>query len=242
VGKSSLLNALAGQEVAIVTPIAGTTRDRIEQVLQIDGVPLHVIDTAGLRSEDAASDDVERIGIARSWEAIRQADAVLLLADGSRIGQDDYDAADAQIRQQLQAHGVPQDRWLLATNKADLDTGSALKTHADIGDSDASGTGLRLSAKTGEGLEALRRALLHRAGWQDLPEGVALARTRHVEALRRCAQHLERAHEEAQAATPAIDLFAEELRLAHHALGEITGQVSADELLGVIFSSFCIGK
>lgn len=238
VGKSSLLNALAGQDVAIVTPIAGTTRDRIEQVLQIDGVPLHVIDTAGLRSAEEASDAVERIGIERSWEAIRQADAVLLVADGSRRGQPAYDQADTEIRTQLLAHGIAEDRWVPVINKVDLE---AAATASDTWSGPA-GAPLRLSAKTGDGLAALRRQLLERAGWHDLPEGVALARTRHVEAVRRCADALQRAEAQANAADPALDLFAEELRLAHRALGEVTGQVSADELLGVIFSSFCIGK
>jgi len=231
VGKSSLLNALAGQAVAIVTPVAGTTRDRIEQALQIQGVPLHVVDTAGLRHTDQASDEVERIGIQRSWEAIHVADAVMFVRDLARCGQAAYDEADRAIVHAFQAHGVPQDRLMAVFNKADAVAPQACPSGA-----------LAVSAQTGEGLEALRQALLTRAGWQAMPEGVALARTRHLQALQRCASHLAQAQAQMQAREPALDLLAEELRCAHLALGEITGQVSADDLLGVIFSSFCIGK
>ncbi len=244
VGKSSLLNALAGQEVAIVTPMAGTTRDRIEQALQIEGVPLHVVDTAGLRSPQEAADEVERIGIERSWQAIAAADAVLFVQDLSRMGQAAYDAADAAIASQLQAQGVPLDRLLVVHNKADATAcGQALAQPTSEGPAalEASAA-IRLSARTRQGLEALKAALLARAGWQAHPEGVAIARTRHLQALERCAQHLTLAQSQLHSAAPALDLLAEDLRQAHQALGEITGQVSADELLGVIFSSFCIGK
>ena len=162
VGKSSLLNALAGQDVAIVTSVAGTTRDRIEQALQMEGVPLHVVDTAGLRKPAEAADEVERIGIERSWEAIRSADAVLLVRDLSRMGQADYDAADAAIAAQLADHGVPNERLMVVLNKADAATVAASAPH----------TLLSVSARTGAGLDALRRLLLQRAGWQALPEGV----------------------------------------------------------------------
>ncbi len=228
VGKSSLLNALAGQEVAIVTPIAGTTRDRIEQALQIEGVPLQVVDTAGLREPHEAADEVERIGIERSWEAIRAADAVLFVRDLSRLGQSAYTAADDEIAQQLQAHGVDGARVIEVFNKADA--------------ASAPLTGLAVSARTRQGLDALKAALLERAGWQAHPEGVAIARTRHLQALQRCAHHLACAQAHLHATQPALDLLAEDLRQAHQALGEITGQISADDLLGVIFSSFCIGK
>ncbi len=233
VGKSSLLNALAGQDVAIVTPIAGTTRDRIEQALQIEGVPLQVVDTAGLREPDHAADEVERIGIERSWEAIRTADAVLHVRDLSRMGVADYDAADEAIARQLAQHGVAAERVLVVMNKADALQGM----HAGLVQE-----ALHTSALTGLGLAELRQALLERAGWQALPEGVALARTRHLQALNRCAEHVQAAQLQLQAPSPALDLLAEELRLGHQALGEITGQLSADDLLGVIFSSFCIGK
>ena len=229
VGKSSLLNALAGAELAIVTPIAGTTRDKIGQTLQIEGVPVHVVDTAGLRVGAAGlADEVERIGIARSWTAIEQADAVVFLHDLTRRGDAAYDAADAEIAARLAAVDDPS-RLLHVHNKCDA------APQTDV-------AGLRLSALTGEGLAALRRALLERAGWHVGAEGVFTARTRHVQALRRCQSHLAEAQSLAARESAALELLAEELRLAHEALGEITGRVSADELLGEVFARFCIGK
>ena len=225
VGKSSLLNALAGAELAIVTPIPGTTRDRVAQTIQIEGVPLHVIDTAGLREH--THDEVERIGIGRSWEAIGGADTVIFLHDLGRIGQTDYDAADAAIAGQLPAEVSV----LHVFNKADLVDVPAAPEGA-----------LSLSARTGLGLDDLRRALLHQAGWQAAPEGLFIARTRHVQALRRTLAHVQIAQQHAALRDTALDLLAEELRLAHRALGEITGQFSNEDLLGEIFSRFCIGK
>jgi tRNA modification GTPase len=224
VGKSSLLNALAGAELAIVTPIPGTTRDKVSQTIQIEGVPLHITDTAGLR--DATADEVERIGVSRSWDAIHEADVVLFLHDLGRVGQPDYEAEDERIRARLA--GVDAGRIVQVFNKADL--------------ADAPAGEIALSLKTGEGLEALRQRLLQTAGWQAVPEGLFIARERHVQALARTAEHLVLAREVAAQRDAALDLLAEELRLAHDALGEITGAFSADELLGVIFSSFCIGK
>jgi tRNA modification GTPase len=226
-GKSSLLNALAGAELAIVTPIAGTTRDVVSQSIQIEGVPLHVVDTAGLRDSD---DPVEKIGIDRAWDRIAGADAVLFLRDLSRAGDPAYQAADAQIRARLAAHLPAAVPVLEVWNKQDLaDAAVALPA-------------LCLSARTGAGLEALRQRLLQVAGWQAAPEGVWLARERHVQALRRVGEHLEAAQIHLAPQALALDLLAEELRLAHNALGEITGAFTADDLLGVIFSSFCIGK
>ncbi|TXH93443.1 MAG: tRNA uridine-5-carboxymethylaminomethyl(34) synthesis GTPase MnmE, partial [Pseudomonas sp.] len=235
-GKSSLLNALAGAELAIVTPIAGTTRDKVQQTIQIEGVPLHVIDTAGLRDSD---DEVERIGIARAWSEIEGADAVLFLHDLSRMDQPDYLAADAAVAASMQQKipaSVPViDVW----NKTDC-TSTAV--------ADAAGSGVvnrrsvRISARTGDGLEALRRILLEVAGWQSAPEGVYIARARHVQALAQVEAHLEQAAAQLLIPSPALDLLAEELRLAQNALGAITGEFSSDDLLGVIFSSFCIGK
>ncbi len=227
VGKSSLLNALAGAELAIVTPIAGTTRDKIGQTIQIEGVPVHVVDTAGLREASEPGDEVERIGIARSWAEIEQADAVVFLHDLTRVGEPAYEAADDAIAARL--HLSDSARVLHVHNKRDAAAGVA----AD---------GLCLSARTGEGLQDLRRALLERAGWHASPEGVYIARTRHVLALRRCGEHLGQAQALAARADAALDLLAEELRLAHNALGEITGAFSADDLLGEIFGRFCIGK
>jgi tRNA modification GTPase len=229
VGKSSLLNALAGAELAIVTPIAGTTRDRVSETLQIQGVPVHITDTAGLREDALAHDEVERIGMARSWESIHSADAIVFLHDLSRLADADYQAADALIAQRL-ASADPS-RLIQVFNKADL----GAQAPADR-------PGLLLSARTGEGLDVLRQALLERAGWQAVPEGVFIARTRHVMALRSTATHLAQAADHAAQADAALDLFAEELRLAHLALQSITGQFSADDLLGEIFGRFCIGK
>ena len=227
-GKSSLLNALAGAELAIVTPIAGTTRDVVQQTIQIEGVPLHVIDTAGLR-EGEDVDAVERIGIERAWGQIEQADAVLFLHDLTRAQEAAYAAADQDIADLL-AQRVPAavpviDIW----NKAD-----AVQ--------DAQREGVVLSAKTGDGLQALRQRLLHEAGWQQASEGLYIARERHVQALLRVREHLELAQLHLAAQAQSLDLLAEELRQAQNALNEITGEFSADDLLGVIFSSFCIGK
>ncbi len=235
-GKSSLLNALAGAELAIVTPIAGTTRDKVQQTIQIEGVPLHVIDTAGLRDSD---DEVERIGIARAWSEIEGADAVLFLHDLSRMDQPDYLAADAAVAASMQQKipaSVPViDVW----NKTDC-TSTAVAEAAGSGA--VNRRSVRISARTGDGLEALRRILLQVAGWQSAPEGVYIARARHVQALAQVDAHLAQAAAQLLISSPALDLLAEELRLAQNALGAITGEFSSDDLLGVIFSSFCIGK
>ena len=227
VGKSSLLNALAGAELAIVTPIAGTTRDTVSGTVQIEGVPVHVIDTAGLRD---SQDEVERIGVARSWGEIERADAVLLLHDLTRLGEAEYDAGEAQIEARLPAALVGGERLLHVFNKADAVLGSAYPP------------GLALSARTGAGIAALRARLLELAGWHAQPEGLFIARTRHVQALRETRTHLASALAQAARADAALDLLAEELRLAHDALGEITGAFGSDDLLGEIFSRFCIGK
>lgn len=226
-GKSSLLNALAGAELAIVSAVAGTTRDVVSQTIQIHGVPLHVADTAGLRE---SSDEVEQIGVARAWGQIESADAVLFLHDLTRAHLEDYAAADAEIlaglQQKLPASVPVLDVW----NKQD----AAPAAHAE--------QGIALSAKTGLGIEALREQLLAMAGWQAVPEGVYLARARHVQALARVETHLALAADHLAAQAQLLDLLAEELRLAQNALNEITGEFGADDLLGVIFSRFCIGK
>ncbi len=226
VGKSSLLNQLAGAELAIVTPIAGTTRDKVSQTIQIEGVPLHISDTAGLRDTE---DEVERIGVSRSWDAIADADVLIFLHDLTRMGQPDYEAEDRRINERLAT--VDPARMLQVFNKADA-----------VPDANLPDDALRLSAKSGQGLAELRRALLERAGWHAVPEGLFIARERHVQALRRTREHLALAHDVATQKPPALDLLAEELRMAHDALGEITGTFSADDLLGEIFSNFCIGK
>jgi len=231
VGKSSLLNALAGAELAIVTPIPGTTRDKVSETIQIDGVPVHVVDTAGLRE---AGDEVERIGIARSWDAIGQADAVLFLHDLTRLGEPAYDAAEAQITAKLPDARQAGERLVHVYSKSDL---AAVPAWPADG-----GHHIALSARTGDGLEALRRLLLQLAGWHASPDGVFIARARHVDALRHTAEHLALARELAASPEPALDLLAEELRLAQTALSQITGEFTSDDLLGEIFSRFCIGK
>jgi tRNA modification GTPase len=226
-GKSSLLNALAGAELAIVTPEPGTTRDKVQQTIQIRGVPIHVVDTAGLRSSE---DAVERAGIARAWEAIEDADVVLFLHDLTRQNAMDYIAADAVIAgaigQKLTKNVPVIEIW----NKADA---VPLAAVAD---------GLTLSAKTGAGLEALRGVLLQTAGWQPQTGGVFIARERHIQALSRVDAHLIEASALLLQQAQSLDLLAEELRLAQNSLSSITGEFTSDDLLGVIFSQFCIGK
>jgi len=230
VGKSSLLNALAGAELAIVTPVAGTTRDKISQTIQIEGIPLHVIDTAGLRDTE---DEVEKIGIERTWNEIGRADVVLHLLD-ARVG---MTAEDEAIAARFPA-GVPVVRVL---NKTDL-TGvgpEVAKRQAADGSEICE---LRLSAKQGDGVALLRAELLRIAGWQADAQSVYLARERHLIALRTAREHLEQAAAHADQNAQLLDLFAEELRLAQEALNSITGEFTSDDLLGVIFSRFCIGK
>jgi tRNA modification GTPase len=229
-GKSSLLNALAGAELAIVTPIAGTTRDVVQQTIQIEGVPVHVIDTAGLRDSPEV-DVVEQIGIERAWDQIRQADAVLFVHDLTRCDQAAYQADDAAIAVAL-PDGV-----------AVLHVGSKLdQVDAAVAQQRLTHSALALSAKSGEGLAELRQRLLQMAGWQPASEGVFMARERHLQALARVDEHLTQAQQWLSAQAEHLDLLAEELRLAQQALGEITGEFTADDLLGEIFSRFCIGK
>jgi tRNA modification GTPase len=232
VGKSSLLNTLAGAELAIVTPIAGTTRDRISGSIQIEGVPLHVIDTAGLRAPQEAGDEVERIGIERTWGAIADADVLLFLHDLTRLHEAAYAQAEREIEARLPA-GLPR---LDVYNKADAALAAALAAVP------AAHEPLRVSARNGAGIQDLRRRLLQLAGWQPASEGVFIARARHVHALQESRMHLQLAGEHAGRSDAALDLLAEELRLAHNALGRITGAFVADDLLGEIFSRFCIGK
>jgi tRNA modification GTPase len=226
-GKSSLLNALAGAELAIVTPIPGTTRDRVQETIQIHGVPIHIIDTAGLRD---SSDSVEQMGIARTWDAVGTADLVLFLHDLTRMEQAGYVDDDLAIGQSIVqkiATAVPViDVW----NKADL---QHERTEVN---------GLRLSAKSGMGIEALRQELLKAVGWQADAGSGFLARERHLQALQRVGQHLRIAALHLSNEAQALDLLSEELRLSQNALNTITGEFTSDDLLGVIFSKFCIGK
>ena len=218
VGKSSLLNRLAGEEVAIVTPLAGTTRDYVRASISIEGVPIHLVDTAGLRETE---DVVERIGVQRSWSALHSAGAAVFVEDAQGTGPE-----DAALRARL-PEGLPLAR---VVNKIDLADGRPGRMAGPE-------TVIRLSARTGEGVEALRTWLLEVAGWKPHGEGLFIARERHVRALVAAREALERA-----ASTQAFEIVAEELRLAHRSLGAIVGEVSADDLLGEIFSSFCIGK
>lgn len=221
VGKSSLFNRLAREEVAIVTPIAGTTRDQVRVSLNLEGIPIHLIDTAGLRDTD---DPVERIGIERTWKAIESAGAALILTTADEPG---LGKTEQEIVQRLPA-SMPR-AWVV--NKIDLNPGVAMN-QAGV----AAQTFL-LSAKTGAGVDVLERWLLEVAGWQPGGEGVFMARERHLEALRLAQSHLDLARTQV-----AFELVAEELRLAQEALSSITGEFAADDLLGEIFSRFCIGK
>jgi len=211
VGKSSLLNRLAGEERAIVTPVAGTTRDALREPVQIEGVPLVLVDTAGLR---ASSDLVERLGIERTHRELERADVVIAIFEAGR---------EKDELANLPA-GVPR---VDVYNKIDLAPGFT-----------APAGSLAVSAKTGEGLERLRKAILEAAGWSSSGEPVFLARERHLRALERARGHLEAAAAESR----RWEFFAEELRLAHGALGSITGEFTAEDLLGEIFGRFCIGK
>jgi tRNA modification GTPase len=228
VGKSSLLNALAGAEVAIVTPIAGTTRDKVTETIQIEGIPLNIIDTAGIRADDQATDVVERIGIERTWAEVARADVILHLLDadqGPMKADEDIMAAFPQ--------GVPVVRvW----NKIDL------SGHKEAVDVLADATHIYLSASEQRGIDALRAELLRIAGWQQTGESLFLARERHLLALKAASAHLDNAATHAAANDQSLDLFAEELRLAQDQLSSITGAFTPDDLLGVIFSRFCIGK
>lgn len=228
VGKSSLLNRLTGDELAIVTPIAGTTRDALRSTIQIEGIPLHIIDTAGLRDTE---DEVEKIGIERSWQEIERADVVLLLVDArSGIGEADR-AILSRLPTRLQR--------ITVYNKIDL-ADRTPERHAEH-DAHGDAVAISLSAKANQGIELLRQELLRIAGWHQT-EDVFIARERHLRALVAAQGHIAAARRVAESALPALELFAEELRLAQQALGEITGEFTADDLLGVIFSRFCIGK
>jgi len=249
VGKSSLLNALAGDEIAIVTPIAGTTRDRVIQNIHIEGIPLHIVDTAGLRETD---DEVERLGIERTWKEIEKADLIIHMRDA----RDDALSHDIAILDRLPVRTPV----LNVMNKIDL-TGDGLGKGADSHliaeatpghgrDADeaerlhshGSQPVIKISAKTGQGLDTLRAEILKAAGWNPGIESPWLARERHVQALLAAADHLDIAREHANQDDRVLDLFAEELRLAHVSLTDITGEFTSDDMLGEIFSSFCIGK
>ena len=221
VGKSSLLNGLAGEDLAIVTAIPGTTRDSVRQLIHIDGVPLHIVDTAGLRE---TRDEVEQLGIARTWSEIGKADVVLLLVDAcAGVTQNDLDLVER----------IPRDvKRVFIHNKIDL-AGTAPRVQREEASSS-----IHLSAKTGAGMDLLRAELLAVAGWHPGEEDVFMARERHLVALNQAARHAALAGEH----VGRPELFAEELRLAQEQLNTVTGEFVTDDLLGEIFSRFCIGK
>jgi tRNA modification GTPase len=228
-GKSSLLNALAGAELAIVTPVAGTTRDKVQQTIQIEGVPIHVVDTAGLR---ASTDSVEQVGIARAWQAIEDADVVLFLHDLTRQHAIEYVAADADLAVSIAEKHSKNVPVIEVWNKSDAVPVQATSVR----------DGVTVSATTGAGLERLRQLLLQAAGWQSTTSGQFMARARHVQALNSVQEHLSHAAQHLAQQDQALDVLAEELRLAQNALSAITGEFTSDDLLGAIFSQFCIGK
>jgi tRNA modification GTPase len=224
VGKSSLLNRLAGEEVAIVTPIAGTTRDRVKESIQIEGVPMHVIDTAGLRQ---TSDEVEAKGIERTWDAIRLADLVIFLTAANSADEPN------KLKQQILETLPPKCPILEVVNKSDLLVDGLAP--------DGNGA-LPISAKTGAGMDVLKEKILGLVGWNGPQEGAIVARRRHLDCLERAAEHIEKSEQFAANGNNSLELFAEELSLAQIHLGQITGKLLPDDLLGKIFSQFCIGK
>lgn len=231
VGKSSLLNRLAGEEVAIVTPIAGTTRDRVKESITIGGVPMHIIDTAGLRE---TTDLVEAKGIERSWEAIEAADLVIFLQDPSS-SEADANTEILELKTKILTAIPPRCPVLEVNNKLDLLANSPISDQTEK-------QSLFISAKTGQGIEILKQKILELAGWGGSQEGVIVARRRHLDCLDRAATHLEQSQQFAANGNISLELFAEELRLAQDQLGQITGKLLPDDLLGKIFSQFCIGK
>lgn len=231
-GKSSLLNSLVGEERAIVTPVAGTTRDRIVENISIGGVPIHVVDTAGLRE---SQDEVEKIGILQTWNEIARADTVVLVRDLTEPHGDSFIALERDIREAAHKNA----RIIYALNKIDL----LEKEKADHPKERDSKDALLISAKTGEGIEQLKQEILDSVGWQgNSAAGIFTARERHLVAIHRAMDHLRSAQIHGFGGNQSLELFAEELRCAQDKLGEITGKLLPDDLLGKIFSEFCIGK
>jgi tRNA modification GTPase len=227
-GKSSLLNALAGREAAIVTEIAGTTRDVLREHIHIDGMPLHIIDTAGLRE---SPDRVEQIGIERAWDEINQADRVLFMLDGTDTADTDPHAIWPEFMAKLpQGMGVT-----VIRNKADL-SGDVVGM-----DQEQQYPVISLSAKNADGIELVREHLKACIGFDGATEGGFMARRRHLDALEHAAYHLDTGKTQLEMHV-AGEILAEELRLTQQYLNEITGEFTSDDLLGKIFSSFCIGK
>jgi len=228
-GKSSLLNALSGQDTAIVTPIEGTTRDVLREHIQIDGMPLHIVDTAGLRE---SGDEIEREGIRRAWHEMESADRILLVVDDTRTASGDRAGDLWPERNQHLTRDIP---VTVVHNKCDL-TGCPPAVL-----NDATDTAIYLSARTGAGMELLREHLKACMGYREAGEGLFSARRRHLQSLRRAEEALQNGRSQLLNAG-AGELLAEDLRQCQESLGEITGAVSSDQLLGEIFASFCIGK
>ncbi|MBC7490599.1 MAG: tRNA uridine-5-carboxymethylaminomethyl(34) synthesis GTPase MnmE [Glaciimonas sp.] len=228
VGKSSLLNALAGSDVAIVTSIAGTTRDKVTETIQLEGIPLNIIDTAGIRETEDVNDEVERIGIERTWAAVAKADVILHMLDANH--------GPSSANEKILAR-FPQNAPIISIwNKIDQ------SGHRPTVDLMGDATHIYISATDHLGIDLLRAELLRIAGWQQTGESRYLARERHLIALKAARDHLVIAAEHAAVNDQSLDLFAEELRLTQDKLNSITGVFTPDDLLGVIFSRFCIGK
>ena len=235
-GKSSLMNALSGDEIAIVTSIEGTTRDVLNETIAIEGVPFHLSDTAGLREN--TEDEVEKIGIERAWKRIDEADVLLHVHDLTRKNDTTYLEKDEWIINAIKERGVSEKIIIHVYNKSDLinkeTSKEAMKNEPE---------GIFISAKEGSGLKELTSKLLSLAGWrQESLENIYLARQRHISSLKQIDQNIKKIMSCFVSQSPALELIAEELRLAQNSLSEITGEFSSDDLLGEIFSSFCIGK
>lgn len=226
-GKSSLLNALAGQDTAIVTSVAGTTRDVLREKINLDGVPLNIVDTAGLRDTE---DEVEQLGVKRAWQEIEKADAILYVID---VSNNEKTSLEELWPEYSERFSKGQHKIISVFNKVDLIDGLDRSNNNDLS--------AYLSAKTGKGLDRLKQIILDAVGYQNQAEGLFSARRRHLTALTQASDLV--VHGIAQLnATNAGELLAEDLREAQRYLSEITGEFTSDDLLGVIFSSFCIGK
>ena len=238
-GKSSLLNALSGKETAIVTDIAGTTRDVLTEQIHIDGMPLHIIDTAGLRE---STDKVEKIGIERAWQEINQADRVLLMVDAADDNSVKSDELTIKEDWPEFFKRLPSNIGLtIIRNKADIS--NAVTGYIEVNDSTADNIHsiVTLSAKTGDGVDSLKEHLKTIMGYQGSTEGGFMARRRHLIALERTHEHLKIGLEQLESYV-AGEILAEELRICQQELDQITGEFTSDDLLGKIFSSFCVGK
>lgn len=232
VGKSSLLNCLSGQDTAIVTEIPGTTRDILREYIHLDGLPVHIVDTAGLRD---TQDLIEQEGMRRTRQAIQQADMVWLLVDASQFDQSDsFD--QHRLLKELNLEIPVEIPVLIVRNKMDL-------IRSDIVMSESNHKFIDISAKYGQGIDLLIKCLKKNVGYEQQTEGIFMARRRHLTAIHHTYEHLLAGHQQIkQMAATAYELLAEELMRAQRALAEITGEFSADDLLGKIFSNFCIGK